>query len=184
MTPYEAFVTRLKVSIVAGLLASLPIVFTQLWKFISPGLYSNEKEAVLPLVTISVGLFLIGACFAYYLVIPFALDFFLGFRSESLRPMISIGSYISFFLSLILIFGFVFDLPVVLVGLMYLGILKASSMRRQRKLVVVLAFVVAAILTPTVDVVTQCLLAVPLWLLYEISIIVGSVFQKQKEMKT
>lgn len=179
LSPYEAFMTKVKLSVVIGIIISLPVIFYQLWKFISPGLYLSEKEKILPLVVISTVLFLIGALVAYFGVIPIALNFFLNFQTESLEPLISIGSYISFFLSFILVFGIVFELPVLLIGLMFLGVVKADFLSAQRKIAVVGIFVLAAILTPTVDLITQFLLAVPLWILFELSILLGKRIEKR-----
>lgn len=179
LSPYEAFMTKVKLSVVIGIIISLPVIFYQLWKFISPGLYPSEKEKILPLVFISTALFLVGALFAYFGVVPFALNFFLNFQTESLEPLISIGSYISFFLSFILVFGIVFELPVLLIGLMFLGVIKAEFLRAQRKIAVVGIFVLAAILTPTVDLITQFLLAIPLWILFELSILLGKRIEKR-----
>lgn len=173
LSPYEAFITKVKLSVVCGMMISLPIIFYQLWKFISPGLYPSEKQKILPLVFISTALFLMGALLAYFGVIPFALKFFISFQNESLVPLISIGSYSSFFLSFILIFGIVFELPVLLIGLIFLGVLKAEFLEAQRKIAIVSIFILAAILTPTVDLMTQFLLAVPLWILFELSILLG-----------
>ena len=178
LTPYEAFLMRLKVSVASGVMMSIPIAFTQLWLFVAPGLYRSERRAVLPIVLVSVALFSLGVLFAYFLVVPFALRFFLGFQTETLKPLISIGAYVSFFLSLILIFGVVFVTPVILVGLMYFGVVDADTFSRQRKVVIVLTFVLAAVLTPTMDIVTQCLLALPLWGLFEISIVIGRGIKK------
>ena len=179
LSPYEAFMIKIKLSLIVGVIISSPLIFYQLWKFISPGLYISEKEKVLPLVLISTGLFLLGALFAYYGIVPFALNFFLNFQTPSLEPLISIGSYISFFLSFILIFGIVFELPVLLIGLMVLGVIKAEFLKAQRKVVIVAIFVLAAVLTPTVDLITQFLLAVPLWILFELSILVGERIEKR-----
>ncbi|OGX06836.1 MAG: twin arginine-targeting protein translocase TatC [Omnitrophica bacterium RIFCSPLOWO2_12_FULL_50_11] len=173
LTPYEAFLMRLRVSVTSGIVLSVPIVLTQLWRFVVPGLYRSERRAIFPIVLVSIVLFSLGVLFAHFLVIPFALRFFLGFQTETLQPLISIGAYVSFFLSLILVFGAVFVTPVVLVGLMYLGVVDVDTLRRQRKTVIVLAFVLAAVITPTMDIVTQCLLALPLWGLFEISVLIG-----------
>lgn len=172
-SPHEAFMTKMKLSLVCGIILSLPVIFYQLWKFVSPGLYSSEKQKVLPLAFLSTGLFLLGIAFAYYGIVPFALNFFLNFQTDFLVPLISIGSYISFFLSLILVFGAIFELPVILVGLIALGVIKSQFLRAQRKAAVVLIFILAAILTPTIDLVTQLLLALPLWILFELSIWIG-----------
>ncbi len=178
-SPHEAFMTKVKLSLVSGIILSLPVIFYQLWKFVSPGLYSSEKQKVLPLVFLSTGLFLLGIAFAYYAIVPFALNFFLNFQTDFLVPLISIGSYISFFLSLVLVFGLIFELPVILVGLIALGAIKTQFLKAQRKAAIVLIFVLAAILTPTVDLVTQLLLALPLWILFELSIWIGRRIEKR-----
>lgn len=178
-SPHEAFMTKMKLSLVTGIILSLPVIFYQLWKFVSPGLYASEKQKVLPLVFLSTGLFLLGIAFAYYGIVPFALNFFLNFQTDFLVPLISIGSYISFFLSLILVFGAIFELPVILVGLVALGVVKTQFLKAQRKAAIVLIFVLAAILTPTVDLVTQLLLALPLWILFELSIWIGRRIEKK-----
>ena len=180
LTPHEAFMTKMKLSLVTGVVLGLPVIFYQLWKFVSPGLYPSEKKKVFPLVLISTLLFLFGVAFAYYAIIPFALNFFLNFKTESLVPLISIGSYISFFLSLVLIFGVIFELPVVLVGLITLGVIKTQFLMAQRKAAVVVIFILAAVLTPTVDLVTQFLLAFPLWALFELSIWVGKRIERKE----
>ena len=179
-SPYEAFLVKLKIALAGGILLSLPVIFYQLWSFVSPGLYLKEKKLILPAVLISTVLFAFGALFAFVVVLPLALQFFLAFQTEKLVPLISIGSYISFFLSLVLIFGIVFDFPLVLIGLIHFKVIGTSFLVRQRKTMIVLIFILAAVLTPTVDIVTQCLLAVPLWLLYEGSIIVGQRIECRK----
>ncbi len=179
-SPYEAFMVKLNISLVSGIVLSVPVIFAQLWRFISPGLYTREQKTILPLIFISTILFVTGVLFAYCFVIPFALKFFLDFQTPTLVPLISIGSYISLFLSLILIFGLIFNLPVVLLGLISLGVVQTSFLSHQRRIVIVLIFVAAAVLTPTVDIFTQCLLAISLWLLFEISIWIGKVLEKRR----
>ena len=180
LSPYEAFMVKLNISLVSGIVLSVPVIFTQLWRFVSPGLYTKEQRTILPLIFVSTILFVLGALFAYFLVIPFAFKFFMDFQTLTLVPLISIGSYISLFLSLILIFGLVFDLPVVLLGLISLGVVQTSFLSHQRKIVIVLIFIVAAVLTPTVDILTQCLLALALWLLFEVSVWIGKALEKRR----
>jgi len=181
LSPYEAFLTRLKVSVTSGLILSVPVILTQLWSFVTPGLYKRERTVIAPIVLVSILLFLSGVMFAYFFVIPFALNFFLGFQTETLKPLISIGAYVSFFLTLILVFGCVFLTPVVLVGLIGLEVVSSDFFRKQRKIVIVLVFVLAALLTPTMDIVTQCLMALPLWGLFELSIVIGKYVEKRKQ---
>jgi sec-independent protein translocase protein TatC len=181
LSPYEAFFVRLRVSVASGVILSSPIVFALIWAFVAPGLYLKEKKVVFPLSLISIGLFYLGILFAHFLVIPFALNFFLGFQTESLKPLISIGSYTSLYLTFVLIFGGIFVTPVMLTGLMYYGVLNASALKKQRKVVLVLVFILAAVLTPTMDILTQCLMAIPLWLLFEVSVWIGARFEKRRE---
>ncbi|HTL47981.1 MAG TPA: twin-arginine translocase subunit TatC [Verrucomicrobiae bacterium] len=178
-TPYEAFLTYVKVSAVTGLLLSLPVIFFEFWKFVSPGLYDREKKVILPLSFVCVLLFLAGVCFAYFLVIPFGLGFLLSFQTESLRPLIAIAPYFSFLLGMILAFGALFDFPVVLLGLIKLGVMKTETLASMRKLIVVGIFVVAAILTPSPDPVSQLLLAIPLVLLFEITLLIAGRIEKK-----
>ena len=179
-TPYEAFLARVKLAIVSGIILSSPIIFLELWFFVSPGLYRKEKKLVLPMVAGSTGLFLLGVLFAHFFVIPFALKFFMGFQTYSLLPLISLGSYLSFFLSFVLVFGLAFNLPLVLTGLIAFGVIGTPFLASHRKFVIVLVFVLAAILTPTVDIFTQCVLAIPLWLLFELSILIGKAVEKKR----
>ncbi|MFZ5981775.1 MAG: twin-arginine translocase subunit TatC [Candidatus Zixiibacteriota bacterium] len=166
-----SFYAYLKVSFIAGIFGALPIVFYQLWVFISPGLYKREKKVIIPLVTISSFLFLGGAIFCYYLVLPLALKFLIGFSGELLNPIITVGSYISFAGLLMIAFGFAFELPIVAFFLGKIGLISSKFMARGRRYAVVAILIVAAIITPP-DVFTQVLLAIPLYFLYEISIIV------------
>ena len=183
LSPYEAFMVKLKTSLVSGVVLSLPVIFSQLWLFVSPGLYSKEQRIILPLMAVSTLLFVIGALFAYFIVIPLALKFFLGFQTTALIPLISIDSYLSFFISIILIFGIVFDFPVLLLGLISLGVVGTSFLSEQRRVIIVLLFILAAVLTPTVDVFTQCLLAVPLWILFEVSIWIGRRMERRRGIR-
>ncbi len=165
--PYEAFLARLKVALLGGLVAGSPVLFAELWLFLAPGLRRRERKVVFLLIAISVLLFLLGAAFAFYVLVPMTLKFLLNFQTYSLRPLLGIDSYFSFLISVILACGIVFDLPVVLLGLVRGGVLSAQTLRGARKGVIVLVFIVAAILTPTPDPIGQVLLALPLIFLYE-----------------
>lgn len=183
LSPYEAFLIRLKISAAAGLVLSLPLIFYHFWAFVRPGLFRKEANAVVFITFFSVLCFLIGAVFAYVLAIPFALRFFLGFESAFLRPLISIAAYTSFFVALVLAFGLMFELPVILIGLIWLGVLGSSFLAAQRKTAIVLILILAALVTPTVDVITQCLLALPLWLLYELSLFIGRIIERSRRVQ-
>ena len=174
LSPPEAFFTALKISFFAGILISLPYVLYQLWKFIEPGLYEHEKKFILPFMFFSVLFFFLGAAFAYFVILPFGLRFLLGFMGDLLTPQITIGSYISFVIQMILAFGFVFLLPVVVWLLSKLEIINYRLLERNRKFAVLIIFIVAALLTPP-DAFSQIMMALPLLALYELSIWVSKI---------
>ena len=170
MTPAEAFFTYCKVALVAGFLLALPVLCYQIWAFFAPALTKRERLAGLAMVPAAAALFYAGILFAYFFALPMAVKFFLGFASDSLAPLLSLGGYVSFVLSFCLPFGVVFQLPVVMLALAAVGILKPSMLAGKRKYVIVLAFVIGAIISPTPDIFGQTLLALPIVLLYELSL--------------
>lgn len=176
--PYEAFVTHLKVAAVTGLVISSPVLFTQLWLFISPGLYPREKKIILPLILISLALFLFGIFFAFVLVIPWGLHFLLSYQSETLKPLLAVGPYLSFLIGMLFAFGIFFDFPVFVIGLVKLGVLKTSTLEQARRAIIVIIFILAAVLTPSPDPASQVLLALPLVLLFEASLFVAKQLEK------
>jgi sec-independent protein translocase protein TatC len=176
-----SFYAYLKVSLISGILAASPIVFYQLWSFIAPGLYSHEKASVLPLVLVSTLLFLIGASFCYLVVLPFSLKFLIGFSGDLLSPIITVGSYLTFAGMLMLAFGFGFEMPVVAYFLGKVGIISSRFLSKGRRYAIVLILIISAILTPTPDIATQLMLAGPLYLLYEISIILVKFTGKRED---
>lgn len=180
LAPVEAFWMHLKVSFVAGLVLSLPVIFHQSWKFVSPGLLSREKKYVAPFVFIATALFLLGALFCFLFVLPFAIGFLLTYKTEFMTPMLSVGSYVDFCLKFILAFGAIFELPVVIVFLTRLGIVTPKTLAKNRKYSILVAFIIAAILTPTPDVFNQTLMAIPIIILYEAGILVSRFFVKKK----
>jgi len=179
--PAEAFWMHLKVSLIAGLILSLPVIFFQLWKFVSPGLLPKERRYIIPFVISASGLFFVGAFFCFIIVLPFAINFLLTYKTENLIPMISVGKYVDFCLKFILAFGAIFELPLIILFLSRMGIVKPETLARQRKYAILGAFVVAAILTPTPDAFNQTLMAVPIILLYEVGILVSRIFVKRKK---
>ncbi len=183
-TPYEAFLTHLNVSGLVGFFVSSPVFFVQLWSFLTPGLYANEKKIILPLALFSVILFAVGFSFAYFFVVPAGLHFFLGFQTESLRPLLSIGPYFSFLFWMTMTCGFMFDLPLVLLGLIRLGVLPAKFFIGSRRVIILGVFVVAAIMTPTPDPVTQLFVAVPMWLLFEACFLAARWIAPKKQSQT
>jgi len=170
----EMFLTYLKSALVSGILVSSPYIFYQLWMFIAPGLYQRERKYVIPFVIFSTILFVGGALFGYFVVFPFGFKFFLGFSNESIQALPSVKQYFSFSIKLLFAFGVVFELPVVVFFLTKIGVVTPSLMKRKRKYAILLTFVMAAILTPP-DVITQCMMAGPLIVLYEISIMISKM---------
>ncbi len=179
---HEAFFTYIKVSFFAGLFLALPVVFTQMWLFIAPGLYQHERRAILPFLLISPLLFFFGAALAYQYIFPLAFKFFLGFQAPSIEALPRIAEYLSLVIKLIFAFGIAFQLPVALLLMVKAGIVRTESLVQKRKYNIVLAFTAAAILTPP-DPFTQVFLALPLLALYEISIIGGRMIEKKRHLR-
>jgi len=175
----EGFFTELKLSLMAAVFFSMPFILYQLWKFVAPGLYAHEKKYVVSFVLVSSILFFSGAAFAYYIVFPFGFRFFLNYAQGDVIASLSLQWYLSFVTRLILGFGIIFELPVFTLFLSKMGIVTADMMKKHRKYAIVGIFIVAAIFTPP-DVFTQCMMAVPLLILYEISIYVAKIFGKKK----
>ncbi len=178
----EMFFTYLKTAFLAGALLVAPVLFYQLWMFIAPGLYQNEKQFVIPFVVCSTILFVGGSLFGYLVVFPFGFRFFLGFANDYIQALPSVKQYFSFSIKLLLAFGVVFELPVVMFFLARMGLVSSQILRRQRKYAILLTFIVAAILTPP-DVVTQLMMAGPLLVLYEISIFIAKIAEKRRAAK-
>lgn len=177
----EPFFVYLKVALVAGIFFTAPIIIYEIWAFIAPGLYVQEKRYVVPFVFFSSLLFLLGTLFAYYVVCPFGFRFLLGFAAHNIQPMLAIKEYFSFSTKLLLAFGFVFQLPLFIVFLSKAGIVTPETLSRQRKYVILLIFAVAAFLTPP-DVATQFMMAGPLLALFEIGIIMARILGKKGEV--
>lgn len=175
----EAFFTYLKVALLAGVLLSVPILMYQLWMFIAPGLYDKEKRWVLPIVCLSSLFFMGGALFGYFIVFPFGFKFFMGFASDYIRALPSMKEYLGFSAKLLFAFGVVFEMPLFITFLAKLGIVDVKFLRTKRRYAILLFFVFAAILTPP-DVITQIMMAGPLILLYEVSILGAKIFGKKK----
>ena len=169
-----AFFVALKVSFFAGLLGALPFILYQLWLFVAPGLYSNEKKMVLPFVIGGSIMFLVGVLFAYYVVTPFGFQFLITFGSFLYTPLINIEDYVGFFTKIMMGFGIAFELPVFAYFLALLGLVTDQTLKDFFKYAVLIIFVLAALLTPP-DVLTQLLMAAPLILLYGASILIVRV---------
>lgn len=167
--PTEAFFTYMKTSIISGLIVSSPVWFYQIWAFIIPALSKGEKKVTFLIVPSAISLFIIGVLFSYYLVLPTAIEFFIGFGTDGLQPLFSIGQYIDFVVGFIIPFGITFELPLIIVALGALGILSSQRVRKFRKIFILLAFIVGGAISPTPDMLSQTMIAGPMVLLYEIS---------------
>jgi len=163
------FLVPLKVTLMAAFLVALPYVLWQAWAFVAPGLYQHEKRLVLPVLVSSCLFFALGMSFAYFFVFPVAFGFFAGYTPVGVQMMTDIDKYLSFVLTMFIAFGLTFETPVVVVVLVRMRVVSLEKLKAMRPYVIVGAFVIGAIFTPP-DVISQCLLAVPLWLLYELGL--------------
>jgi sec-independent protein translocase protein TatC len=173
------FLVPLKVTLMVAFLVALPYVLYQMWAFVAPGLYQHEKRLALPVIFSSVFLFAVGMAFAYFIVFPIAFGFFAGYTPAGVQMMTDIDKYVSFVLTMFVAFGITFEVPVVVVVLVSLGVVELAKLRAIRGYVIVGAFVVGAIFTPP-DVLSQVMLAVPLWLLYELGLLVARFVSTRK----
>jgi len=174
------FIIKLEIALFAGIILSLPVIFYQLWEFLAPGLLQKERKILPAVVFASVTCFIVGGAFAYFIIIPYALQFFLSLAPVEIENNIALDFYIGFLLRLIIVFGVVFELPMLSLILTKFGILTPQFMRKYRKYAIVGAFILGAILTPP-DPTTQILLAVPIILLYELSIFISYFFTSKAE---
>ncbi|MGQ9643039.1 MAG: twin-arginine translocase subunit TatC [Ignavibacterium sp.] len=179
LKPFGQIFLYFQIALIAGLILSIPNVFYQLWKFISPALRKHERKYILAIVIFSTICFLAGIVFAYFVMLPLALSFAVQFGTQTIKNEFAIDEYMSIILSVMLAAGLVFELPMLSFFLSKLGILKPSFMRKYRKHSIVIIMIAAAVLTPGTDPVSQVVLAVPLVLLYEISILVSKFSQKK-----
>ena len=182
LTPLEPFSVRLKTSVVIGLFVGGPVIFYQLWRFITPGLTTTERRYALPFVATSQVMFALGILFAY-LVIPFGLRTLLGLGGPGIEPLLSATEYLSFFLTLSVAFGLVFEMPLVLIFLSLVGVLKAAALRRARPYAILAIVVAAAFITPTNDAVTLLFMAGPMVLFYELSILAAWFIERTRRKR-
>jgi len=183
---HETFITYLKVAFFTAMFISSPIILTQIWKFVAPGLYKNEKRALLPYLIATPTLFLLGGMLVYYLVMPLMIKFFLSFETSAqinslaiqLEP--KVNEYLSLIMRLIFAFGISFQLPVLLSLLARVGFIDSEYLKKRRKYVIIIIFIMAAILTPP-DPITQIGLGIPLLILYELSILSVKIIEKKKK---
>jgi sec-independent protein translocase protein TatC len=201
--PIEPFFTFLKISLVAGIFMSSPIVFYQIWRFVAPGLYRHEKRYALPFAVASAAFFLGGAAFGYFLVFPYGFQFFLGFAKTNmgrmerilgqkvgislhhtfqLRPTLMMGEYFGLVWRLLLAFGLIFELPLVIFFLAMAGLVQPKTLWRFNRYFIILSFVIGAVLTPP-DVITQIFMATPLLVLYNLSILFSFIFVRSRKKR-
>ncbi len=183
LSPTEPLFILIKISLAVGFILASPIILYQMWRFIEPALYSHEKRIFIPLLLGSITLFLLGALFAYFVVLPLALKFLLGLGFSQLlaTPYLSVDMYVSFVLKMVIAFGIAFQMPIVLYVLQKAGVITPEQLSRFRKYFIVVAFLIGAIIAP--DVSTQVLMAIPLIILYEISVLLGKLSRRKKELK-
>ena len=183
---HETFITYLKVAFFAAIFLGSPVILTQIWKFVAPGLYKNEKKALLPYLIVTPVLFLLGGMLVYYLVMPLAIKFFLTFETSAqvtslpIQLEAKVSEYLSLIMRLIFAFGISFQLPVLLSLLARVGFVDSEYLKKRRKYVIVIIFAMAAILTPP-DPITQIGLGIPLLILYELSILSVKIIEKKKK---
>ncbi len=183
LNPTEPFNLYLKIGFMAGLFVASPVVLYQVWLFISPGLYRNEKKYVFPFMFSTVSLFLAGGMFGYKMVYPAALDFLIGYGKQ-FQPMITIGEYTDLFLTIIVGLGAIFEMPILVFFLALMGIVSPGWMWRNVRYSILVIFVIAAVLTPTTDIMNMCLFALPMIVLYVLSIgVAWLVHPKQRRAR-
>lgn len=179
VTPAEAFVSMVKIAAILGLIAASPIILVEAWLFVLPGLFPNERRLVYRLAPVVILLFVLGILFSWFVMLPFMLTFFLGFETERIHATITISRFLSFLIGVTLPFGLVFQLPLITYTLTRVGAVSARFWGQMRRYVILLAFIIAAILTPP-DPVSQPLLAIPLLLLYEVGAWVARMAERRR----
>ncbi len=180
LSPPELFMAQIKIAIIFGLVVASPINFLQVWLFVKPGLKKNEQKYLLFALFMGIIFFLLGAFFAYFVIVPITIDFFTNMSINRVEPLFSFGNYLSFMSSLLLSFGLVFELPMIVVLLTQLNLVSSTTFKKYRKMVILAIFVIAAVLTPP-DVVSQTLMALPMVILYEFSIIMSTIIDRRKK---
>ncbi|GBD07695.1 Sec-independent protein translocase protein TatC [bacterium HR21] len=180
LRPFGMVMLYIKVVLVAGLIVGMPFALYQLWRFVAPGLYAHERRWVRQLTLWTSLCFLLGVAFAYWVLLPGMLRFAAGFSSEHIRTIVDVTEYYGFVTTTLLVMGVVFELPVLLALLAWVGIVRAEFLRRYRRHAIVLILIIAAVLTPTPDPVNQLIFAFPLWVLYELGILVVRLIERRR----
>ncbi|MGO1468401.1 MAG: twin-arginine translocase subunit TatC [Tissierella sp.] len=179
ITPTELFMSYLKISIIAGIVLSLPIIIFNIWLFVKPGLDLHERKLIVRSLFLGGILFLLGATFAYLFVFPMTLVFFTSFQIDEIQAMISFSSYLAFAITFILSFGLIFEMPILMTIIVKFGLVSTETLRKNRKIAILVIFIVAAILTPP-DIISQTLLSLPMILLFEIGLFFSKLVEKDK----
>jgi sec-independent protein translocase protein TatC len=177
------FLTPFKLTLVAAVFVAIPYILYQVWSFVAPGMYKHEKRFAIPLLVSSVALFYLGAAFAYYVVFPLIFAFFTSVGPEDITIMTDINSYLNFVLKLFFAFGIAFEIPIAAILLIWAGITTPDDLARKRPYIIVGCFIFGMLLTPP-DVISQSLLAVPMWLLFELGVFFGRLIQRDGDDAT
>jgi sec-independent protein translocase protein TatC len=178
---FDPIFYRIKIGLIGGLILASPVIFWQIWWFVAPGLYTHERRMVFPFILVATLFFLSGVCFCYFIVLPKAAAFAIGQLTDKSRLMLSLPTYLSEAATFILAFGVVFETPVVVFLLARLGVVSPQTMARARKWVLLGAFVVGAILTPTPDAVNQTIMAVPIYVLFELGLLAARLTYRKRD---
>lgn len=178
--PGDTFSALLQMSFVVGIVVALPVIGYNIWAFLSPALHRHERRVVIPVLFAATVLFLAGVALAYFLVLPLTLKFLFGLEAESLTPMITVSEYFGFVTSMCLAFGGIFEVPIVIVGISAMGIVSPQALGKFRRYAVVISYGAAAIITPGDLLLTTIALAIPLYLLYELSVVVAYIIYRRK----
>ncbi len=175
----STFMAPIRLTLYAAVFLAMPYILHQIWQFVAPGLYKQEKKLAIPLLVASVVLFYLGVAFAYYLALPGILKFFIHFSPETVTPMTDIDSYLNFVLKLFLVFGLTFEIPVLTLVLILAGIVSVAALVDKRRYIIVGCFVLSAVVTPP-DGLSMLLLAIPMWLLFELGLLFGRMLEGQR----
>ncbi|MBJ9901562.1 twin-arginine translocase subunit TatC [Acinetobacter bereziniae] len=174
------FMAPFKLNFYIAIMLAMPFIIYQIWSFIKPGLYEKEKLLTFPLLVGSIVLFYLGIAFAYFLVLPSILHFFISVSPETVAPMTDINSYLTFCLKLFLVFGLTFEIPIITLLLILISVVSTQSLIEKRRFIIVGCFFIAMFVTPP-DAISMIMLAIPMWLLFEIGLLAGRFLEKRKE---
>lgn len=178
----ETFLSLIKLTLYGSLFLSIPVIFYQIWKSFSPLFYSKGLKSPMSILLAALFLFYLGASFCYFITLPFGIRFLLGYQSAHLKPMISVGKYVSFCAGFIFAFGLIFELPLILALLSYLRIVQASFLAKKRRYAILLIAILSAVLTPTPDFFNMALMGGPLYVLFEIGVLLAKIIERKRKM--